>query len=47
MQAEHSTGRNFSATELECLAVIWGIRHLRGYMERYEFTVVTDHQIFR
>jgi len=25
--------RNYSATELGCLAVIWGIRHMRGYLE--------------
>jgi len=39
--------KNYSATELECLAVIWGIRHFRGYIEGYEFTVITDHQALR
>jgi len=36
-----------SATELECLAVVCRIRHLRGYLEGYTFTVVTDHQALR
>jgi len=39
--------KNYSATELECLAVVWGIRHLRGYLEGYTFTVVNDHQALR
>jgi len=39
--------RNYSATELECLTVIWGIRHMRGYLKGYEFTVITDHQALR
>lgn len=35
---------NYSATELECLAVLWGIRRMRDYLEGYRFTVLTDHQ---
>jgi len=36
-----------SAIELECLAIIWRIRHFRGYLKGYEFTVITDHQALR
>lgn len=39
--------KNYSATELECLAVVWGIRRMRDYLEGYRFTVVTDHQSLR
>jgi hypothetical protein len=39
--------KNYNATELECLAVVWGIRRMRDYLERYEFTVITDHQFLR
>jgi len=39
--------RNYSATKLECLAVVWDIRKMRGYLEGYSFTVVTDYQSLR
>jgi len=35
---------NYNATELECLVIVWGIRNFRGYLEGYEFSVITDHQ---
>lgn len=39
--------KNYSATELECLDVVWGIRQMRDYLEGYRFTVATDHQSLR
>lgn len=39
--------RNYSAMELECLAVFWGIRRMQGYLEGYRFTVITDYQSLR
>lgn len=35
--------RNYSVTELECLAAIFCIREFRCYIEGMRFTVITDH----
>jgi len=35
--------RNYSVTEMECLALIKGIKKLRAYIERKKFGVITDH----
>jgi len=35
--------RNFSATELEVLAVIHALEAFRPYIEGYRFELITDH----
>ena len=35
--------RNYAATELECLAVVWAVEHFHQYLGTNHFYLITDH----
>ena len=42
-RALNPTEKNYSMTELEMLAVVWGITHFHSYLYGGDVTVITDH----
>ena len=42
-----STGRNYTTTEQECLAVVWAIQHFRVHLEGQKFQLLMDHNALR
>src|SRR5579859_1200887 len=35
--------KNYTATKLECLAIVWAIRKFHQYVHGHRFLLVTDH----
>ena len=42
-----STEQNYSATEKECLAILFGIQACRPHLQGERFTVYKDHNALR
>ena len=39
--------KNYPITELECLAIVWGVEHFHKYLIQKRFTILTDHSALK
>lgn len=39
--------KNYTTTELKCLAVIWAIKHFYTYVYKQRFKLITDHSALK
>ncbi|CAG8599587.1 7023_t:CDS:2 [Rhizophagus irregularis] len=35
--------KNYTITELECLAIVWAVKYFQHYLCESKFTIITDH----
>jgi hypothetical protein len=45
-RATNNAEKNYPITDLECLAIVWEIRHFHHYLSR-PFSIVTDHSALK
>src|SRR3990170_1079624 len=45
-RSTNKSEENYSITDLECLAVVWAIKHFQHYLYNH-FTIVTDHSALK
>ncbi len=38
---------SYSSYEGKCLATVWAVTHFRCYLFGTQFTLITDHQLFK
>ena len=46
-QKLNTAQRNYSVTELDCMAAVLGVKKFRAYVEGMPFKIVTDHASLR